>query len=218
MSSNWIIKEYDSPWRYVTIDNFFDDSVWNYINEGLITNPKDYYSKFKNKFSNQNGKLVYGSWNRAVNNDGRYLSYMPHEDSILLDYFRTHLSEEFLKSLFHTHRGHQNLSDHVHIKHNFNLFAKAGIHEDVPAKVFSTVVYVHPLHECGTLIYSSDDGNSLEHIVNWKPNRAFIFAPLDKVTWHDFMKIDPDNERITIDYNLIRDESDLCLPNESKDV
>jgi hypothetical protein len=67
------------------------------------------------------------------------------------------------------------------------------IHTDKIEKVVSIVVYVYPETSYGTLIYN--EKKELVTEVQWKPNRALIFCPRQKVTFHA-ANIDPDTIRV----------------------
>lgn len=64
-----------------------------------------------------------------------------------------------------------------------------GIHVDLPAKLMSVVVYLHPKTAekgtQGTLIYDKDKNFVKE--VEWKPNRALVFCKIPNITWHNFV-------------------------------
>ena len=74
------------------------------------------------------------------------------------------------------------------------------IHDEARRKVLSIVHYLGEEGD-GTLIYDKDKNPVGE--IEWKPNRAFIFAGIDGLTWHAYRNT-KDHERATIMSFLIR--------------
>jgi hypothetical protein len=75
------------------------------------------------------------------------------------------------------------------------------IHDDVPRKLLSMVVYLKPEKNTGTLLYASKSDTSPVE-VPWKPNRALIFSRIDQTTWHAYQG-DGQNNRLALVYNLM---------------
>lgn len=72
---------------------------------------------------------------------------------------------------------------------------KYPIHDDVASKLLSTVIFLKPESNCGTLIYpcpnyASFDGRifspSEGAAIEWKINRALIFSRIHQKTWHSY--------------------------------
>ena len=69
------------------------------------------------------------------------------------------------------------------------------IHDDAPYKLLSTVIYLKPENNIGTLIYPCPkyplfDGKILSpsegFCIKWKQNRSLIFSRIHQKTWHSF--------------------------------
>ena len=73
------------------------------------------------------------------------------------------------------------------------------IHTDTPNKLLSGVIYLNPLINNGTKIYSKNKKNFLN--IEWKKNRALFFARSDN-TFHSYSSNGKSN-RITLIYNLM---------------
>ena len=58
------------------------------------------------------------------------------------------------------------------------------IHDEASRKILSSVVYVDPEDNNGTTLYNQD--KTYHSDVEWKPNRAFIFAGVKGLTWHSY--------------------------------
>ena len=81
------------------------------------------------------------------------------------------------------------LPDYVHSKH-----------VDIEDKLLSVVVYLAPDLSLGTLLYDRA-GTSVEHIVGWRVNRAFVFSRTD-YTFHQYLGFG-DSPRITLGLNIM---------------
>jgi hypothetical protein len=210
MKNSWIVHKYEEPWPYIVIDNFYDDDMWSYLQENLINDYKTYfYKKYKHEFSNGKDGLLYGSKKRHLDRHNR-LSFEPHNDPVITNYFLKHTNEEWMKSNFKSWRSYTKLGTYVACKYNYLQFGNCGIHHETEDKVLSISTYLSPEHETGTIIYDKD--KNFHSVITWKPNRALIFPGLDNITWHDFMKTEPDSTRITLDFFLTRPDSERCLP------
>lgn len=76
-----------------------------------------------------------------------------------------------------------------------------AIHDDIPKKLLSVVVYISPDHNNGTFIHDDRYNKTPVGEVEWKRNRAFIFSRLDRKTWHSYSANKVDN-RFCVIYNL----------------
>jgi hypothetical protein len=74
------------------------------------------------------------------------------------------------------------------------------IHEDVPTKLLSCVVYVYPKKSPGTFLYANKKGG-IEKEVKWKVNRALFFSRKTAETFHSY-KGHEKNDRLALVYNL----------------
>jgi len=73
-------------------------------------------------------------------------------------------------------------------------------HYDHWEKILSVVIYLCPEKSIGTkLLISKNDKNSVE--IEWKTNRALIFARKEDITWHTYNG-DGIQNRICLVYNL----------------
>ena len=73
-------------------------------------------------------------------------------------------------------------------------------HYDHWEKILSVVIYLYPEKSIGTkLLLSKNNKNSVE--IEWKTNRALIFARKEALTWHSY-KGDGIQNRICLVYNL----------------
>lgn len=76
-----------------------------------------------------------------------------------------------------------------------------AIHDDIPKKLLSVVVYINPEKNNGTFVHDDRYNPTPVGEVEWKPNRAFIFSRLDRKTWHSYSANKIDN-RFCVIYNL----------------
>ena len=191
----WEEQFFSNPWPYLIIDNFFDEQSFSYVNDKVLARKKEYFQDKKRHMK--------------VRDSGTYFHNVP--DTFLHNYFSSNLTEDYLKSWFSTHRGYTNLHGEFDIKFSYKPHSWP-IHDEVPEKVFSTVVYVAPQNNVGTIIF--DKNKNFHGAVSWVPNRAVVFAGLSDITWHCFGNWEKGN-RITFDYFHCRQECDYHLPNVS---
>lgn len=64
------------------------------------------------------------------------------------------------------------------------------VHDDAREKSITMVIYMYPEKNLGTTLYSTE--TNYHHTAEWKPNRAKIFCPEHKVTWHGYIA-DPES-------------------------
>ena len=76
-----------------------------------------------------------------------------------------------------------------------------AIHDDIPKKLLSVVIYINPESNNGTFIHRDRQSPEPVGEVEWKPNRAFIFSRMDRKTWHSYSANKVDN-RFCVVYNL----------------
>ena len=79
--------------------------------------------------------------------------------------------------------------------------SKFPIHDDIPNKLLSGVVYLSPQKNSGTFFYNDKKGSNKTNI-NWKTNRAVFFSRMERETWHSY-EGDGLNNRIVLVYNLV---------------
>ena len=81
------------------------------------------------------------------------------------------------------------LPDYVHSKH-----------VDIEDKLLSVVVYLAPDLSLGTLLYDRA-GTSVQHIIGWRVNRAFVFSR-NEHTHHQYLGFG-DSPRYTLGLNIM---------------
>ena len=85
---------------------------------------------------------------------------------------------------------------------------KFPIHDDIPNKLLSGVVYLKPEKNSGTLFHKNKKGEDKKEI-EWKIHRAVFFSRAEKETWHSYQG-DGKSNRLVLVYNL--------MTNKIKDV
>tara|TARA_X000000950_G_scaffold263398_1_gene335594 strand:- start:2299 stop:2928 length:630 start_codon:yes stop_codon:yes gene_type:complete len=78
------------------------------------------------------------------------------------------------------------------------------IHDDIPNKLLSGVVYIKPEKNSGTVFYETKSGKG-KKIIEWEVNKAIFFSRVERKTWHSYSG-DGKSNRITIVYNLMTDD------------
>ena len=77
---------------------------------------------------------------------------------------------------------------------------KFPIHDDIPNKLLSGVVYLSPSENVGTIFYSDKLGNN-KKIIEWKKNRGVFFSRREQETWHSY-EGNGISDRLVLVYNL----------------
>jgi len=141
-------------WEYKVIDNFFPECVFQDIKE-LADREKDNLRQFG--YNTKSGHYV--RWT--------------HENLIpsLVDHFH----EFEVKRKYHAIVKAEHWSIHPP---NF-YYPK---HIDAGHRIMTSVLYIHPEDNNGTVLYDGDEVKEIE----WKPNRLFLHCSLDNVTYHDY--------------------------------
>lgn len=166
---NWIVNIIKKPFPVITIDNFFDDESWDYIQKNLVANPQGYINSLNEDCYDEQpwGTMVYDE-----------------EDPVIKPYMEEHISLDLMK-YFPLHRDYD--PDKIKKGYLINFFDKnfhSPIHHEESDKLLAVVIYLAPEHNIGTLLYTR--GKNIDSVVTWKPNRACIFAPYSNLTWHSF--------------------------------
>jgi len=78
---------------------------------------------------------------------------------------------------------------------------KFPIHDDIPDKLLSGVIYVSPEKNTGTLFYENKKGDGKQEI-EWKKNRAVFFSRKERKSWHSYQG-DGKSNRLALVYNLM---------------
>jgi len=76
------------------------------------------------------------------------------------------------------------------------------IHDDIPNKLLSGVVYLSPKINYGTFFYNNKNSKKNKIEVMWKVNRAVFFSRKERKTWHSYQG-DGNNNRLVLVYNLM---------------
>lgn len=58
------------------------------------------------------------------------------------------------------------------------------IHDEAPFKIMSTVIYLAPEENVGTILLGKNQQPETKVEVKWKPNRALVFCGISDLTWH----------------------------------
>jgi len=152
---------YTDPWPHLVIDDYYEADVFDTI------------KKHSKKFLSKNVDVKTRKQAFPFVNDPE-LEKAIESRPIDASYF----------DLFTNHREHEETLE-LYWEVNFLLGPYSyPIHDESRRKILSNVVYVDPEENEGTRLY--DANKNLVKTVEWKPNRALIFAAIDGVTWHDY--------------------------------
>lgn len=91
---------------------------------------------------------------------------------------------------------------------------KFPIHDDIPNKLLSGVVYLSPNKNSGTFFYKNYKGDNKKE-VEWKINRGVFFSRLERQSWHSY-EGDGKSNRIVLVYNLMTSKIKEVMKIEKK--
>ena len=110
------------------------------------------------------------------------------------------ITPKFLEQFFPEHRKYETWEMQFEIQ-TTEPHTEYPIHDEAARKVLSCIHYIAPEENVGTEIYDKD--KNYVKTVEWKPNRALIFAAQDGVTWHSYQN-NTDLPRTTANTFFIR--------------
>ena len=185
--------------KYLVLDNFLDENDFQFLSNRVPINqvPPDRMSEFvwyiidpkANKISSLKGGIKDAI--PIPNLKSMHTKYSPILDQILfkLSPLKSHLIDRYDYQLTVSGKDY-----------------KYQIHDDVPHKLLSTVIYLYPEDNFGTFLHSSLEAKegfnpSNTTGIKWKKNRAFIFPRINKKTWHSFQG-DGKSNRLTLVINV----------------
>tara|TARA_B100000123_G_C25688512_1_gene409704 strand:- start:392 stop:1024 length:633 start_codon:yes stop_codon:yes gene_type:complete len=88
------------------------------------------------------------------------------------------------------------------------------IHDDIPNKLLSGVVYIKPKKNLGTIFYETKNGNN-KRVIEWEVNKAVFFSRSERKTWHSYSG-DGISNRLTVVYNLMTNDVKKVFDIEGK--
>lgn len=151
---------YENPWPYAVIDNFYPNDVF----ETIQLEARRFLAK-------------------NVTVETCKQEYQNPDNDILKHCINSKLLDTSYLEKFPNHREYKNIKPYWELNYLRGPLSYP-IHDEAPRKVLSSVVYVAPEENLGTRLYDKDKNLVTE--IEWKPNRAFIFAGIDGLTWHDY--------------------------------
>lgn len=153
------------PWPHMIIDDFLPDHAFEELLdeiEEIKQTPLD----FRIPFEGGSGEPVDQWINRSL---------------IQKTYIDPVINEAFMREHFPWHRefGQLEILHHINVIHPFTEYP---VHDEAPRKMLSMILYVEG--DNGTTIY--DENQDFVYEVEFKPNRAIVFAPITNVSYHAY--------------------------------
>ena len=194
---------YKKPYPHLVIDDFFPKHIWDYISKNINNDEHWQYSYKKPVFSIKPHARKSSIYDFEPN--GGY-EFDNIRDDIIVPYLDKFWEEEdIFNTLAKSDRTHTRGLKHV-VDLKFTTSPQTlNVHEEGEGKVATAIIYLHPSHDTGTLLYEHKYIFS-KHVV-WKPNRACIMVH-NKGYWHGYASFD-NAKRITINSHLIRSLDDI---------
>ena len=176
------------PWPHIVIDNFLKNEHFEYLEShlnGLAALNRKPHHVYDNYIDAEN----------VVNS-----SCLPEEFVRKLQDSYHHVCMDILNNLaplkaqLYTH-------SEFHLVYTRNGFS-FPIHDDIPQKLLSCVVYLSPQENLGTYLYEKKHDKTPFSTVEWKQNRALFFSRIDSTTWHSYSAKE-NSTRLCLVYNLM---------------
>ena len=76
---------------------------------------------------------------------------------------------------------------------------KHEIHDETSSKIWSSVTYITPDVNCGTMMYTENKAGTLAKEAPWRPNSTMIFCGVHRKTWHSYESTEHSN-RVTLNF------------------
>lgn len=168
---NCQLTKYSDPWEHLTIDDFYDQTLFDDMKRELIQYVRD--------------KKVSIALNYIEDFSDLPMTKRCIDSNPVSEEWITHFSQ---------HREYESLTP----RHQVIICLGANsyeIHDEIPKKVLSSVTYIWSNAGTGTLIY--DDDKEFVKEVEWEENKTLMFCGLDNTTWHSYYS-KPRSIRITL--------------------
>lgn len=177
------VTHHNDPWDYITIDGFLNEDDWQSIQEQALEELEQY-------------KLV-GTNTKLGVKYVRFLDYDPLPQA---------------NFLFKEHKKHRDFEGELKKLSHWSIQkpgAKYPTHIDNESRVHTTMLYVAPEKNIGTILCKNksshvEDHGQPEHEsdyeieVPWAPNKIFSHNTIPGVTWHRYDSDETHSERITL--------------------
>jgi hypothetical protein len=176
------------PWPHIIIDNFLKKEHYDYLESHLAhlaalnSKPHHVYDNYIDSENVVNSSSLQEEFVRELQNSYHH---------VCMDIL-TRLAP--LKAQLYTH-------SEFHLVYTKNAFS-FPIHDDIPQKLLSCVVYLSPKENLGTYLYKKKHDKTPYTTVEWKQNRALFFSRYDSATWHSY-SAKQDSSRLCLVYNLM---------------
>jgi hypothetical protein len=76
---------------------------------------------------------------------------------------------------------------------------KHEIHDETASKIWSSVTYITPDVNCGTMMYTENSADTLVKEAPWTPNSTMIFCGVHNETCHSYESTE-DSNRVTLNF------------------
>ena len=175
-------------WKHIIVDDFLDKEDYNILKDHKKSHVAPDKLQLNQNKIDKNGKVTPGSLPETLI---RHLQSKYHEKSL-----------EILRDLAPEKLDLYDYSEFEVVVTGKDY--KFPIHDDVPKKLLSCVVYLAPEKNSGTMLYSSKHGDDA-YEVEWRQNRALFFSRKEATTWHSY-RGDGKNNRLALVYNLMTND------------
>lgn len=220
------VEFFEDPWKHAIVDDFFPQDLFDELveNTALVDEftamlvGRDQQTRIY--WDMQNEKVAYQHKKDLlfIEKIAQVEDFLPDIDSITgrgVDYFKQINPEmmDIQNKLKYDDKDFDGFTD------TFKFFWQSQpdhyrfrIHDEIPSKRMSIVVFLAPEKNYGTYLY--EDGSQPykepSKTIEWKPNRAFIFCGHPGLTWHAFQSTDQRRHTICAFYNQPKKHAPLA--------
>jgi hypothetical protein len=174
----------ENPWQYKIIDNF--------LPEELLLDLIEQINLFYSEKEDNRAKIL--MMKEALN-----LGMKDNTIEKIVDFCDVLIKN--INSIIANHQTNNFTKGTYFIIPKFGITGKNfihKIHDENPFKVLNIVTYLYPNVAKGTILYAKNDENSLISEIPWKTNRAFLSYPVKGKSWHNWMHLNDDRPRVTL--------------------
>jgi hypothetical protein len=180
------------PWRHRIIDNVFNDDSFKIINEAAS----------HLSYLSVEDKTIPVHINEAIS-----YGISKEAETLILDSADLILAN--LKEIIGNNCQNGNFGGSYFIMPKFGITGKHfqyPVHDESIYKIMNLVTYLQPTDSIGTTLYGDPEGKTNIKQVEWQPNRAVLFYPQHKKTWHNWRGQPTDQPRITLNFFVEKGE------------
>lgn len=191
------------PWEHLVIRNVLNQDSFNAIRSDIVS----IMPKLKDQLWDKNGYWPFELLSLGVKQET--VDLIMQVNKSFLDLYETILSK--FSQPNKSKIGYYSIPRLAFTPVN----SQGLLHDDGDEydKTLITILYLYPDDSNGTRLYTENSLESFAKQVDWAPNTAVMFSPLENVTWHDYKSTN--EERVILNFYYERLECSNYINNFS---